>query len=722
MKAGRNKHKYHVHARGEPAGEMSRILKYGETIALLNRCGDIDGAGFGEMGLFYRETRHLSKQVLTLNGSPPLLLSSIIHDENTFLSVDLTNFDMSLENGETLQRETIHLYRSKFVLDGTCYDEIRIMNYGRADLSMELSLLFDADFADVFEIRGTKRQHHGERVRNRVGEDTVVACYRGTDGTVRRTKVQFSPRPRMITAKRASYALELKAKRQTVLFVNAACQQQEEQRRVFAFGDGYNRILAEAKRTREADCRITGSSLGYSAWFARSLDDLYLLTVGNPEGPYPYAGVPWFNTVFGRDGIITALETMWMSPGIAHAVLSRLSELQATARDDERDAQPGKILHEMRRGEMAKTGEVPFGCYYGSVDSTPLYVILAGVYLLRTGDSGFLRGIWPNIKAALEWIEKYGDLDGDHFIEYSRQSKEGLVQQGWKDSHDSVFHADGRLAKPPIALCEVQGYAYAARRFGARIARRLGESDFAAQLEDEAEKLRARFEEAFWIEEAGSYAMALDGDKKPCTVQSSNAGQALFCRIVSPERSRRVRDAMMCPGMFSGWGVRTLSSDEARYNPMSYHNGSVWPHDNALIALGLSLYGMQKDAARILRGMKEASQFFDLRRVPELFCGFHKREDSSGPTLYPVACSPQAWSAGACPLLVRAALGLTVRAEKPQIQFMNPHLPEDLDEICIENLAAGDGSADIALRKVRGSVDVQVIRKEGDIEIAKTLA
>src|SRR5690349_771057 len=243
MRAGPSKHKYHVQARGGPVGDLSRILKYGETIALLNRCGDIDGAGFGEMGLFYRETRHLSKQVLTLNGAPPLLLSSIIHDENTFLSVDMTNFDMNLENGETLQRETIHLYRSKFVLDGTCYDEIRVMNYGHAQLSLDLSLFFDADFTDVFEIRGTKRKHHGQRLRNRVGEDTVLACYRGLDGTVRRTKLQFSPRPTMITAKRASYALELKPKRQTVLFVNAACEQQEEQRRIYAFGDGYNRIL-----------------------------------------------------------------------------------------------------------------------------------------------------------------------------------------------------------------------------------------------------------------------------------------------------------------------------------------------------------------------------------------------------------------------------------------------------------------------------------------------
>ena len=718
----RDKRKYYVRATTGTADELIRILKHGETFAVLSRFGDVDGTGFGQMGVFYRETRHLSRLAVHLDDASPLLLSSIIHEDNAFLSVDMTNLDMTLNGGEKLQRETIHVYRSKFVLENTCYDEIRIMNYGPKAVRFGLTFSFDSDFADIFEIRGAARKRRGKRLEDTVESAKVVLSYKGLDSIVRYTALGFFPAPTQIGAAHARYELELEPKQQKALYVDVSCAQEQEPRRVCSFQDGYRRIVEQAHSSKVERCRVTSSNSGYSAWFSRSIDDLHLLTVGNPEGPYPYAGVPWFNTVFGRDGIITAIETLWMTPSIANAVLRQLSAMQATKRDDERDAQPGKILHEMRRGEMANTREVPFGCYYGSVDSTPLFVILAGAYLLRTGDIDFLIDIWPNIQAALRWIDDYGDVDGDDFVEYCRQSDEGLVQQGWKDSNDSIFHADGQLAKAPIALCEVQAYAYAAKRLGAGLARKLGDAKLANGLDTGAEELRGRFEQAFWNERAGTYALALDGEKKQCAVRSSNAGQALFCRIASMERARRVRDALMADCMFSGWGVRTISAKEVRYNPMSYHNGSIWPHDNALIALGLSVYGMQEDAARILKGMKDASQFFDLTRMPELFCGFHKRGDSTGPTMYPVACSPQAWSAGASLLLLRSALGLTVRAEKPQIRFVNPRLPSDVDEVCIENLRVGNGVADVVVRRRDGNVDIHAIRKEGDIQILKAIA
>ena len=718
--------KYYVRATSGLADARLRILKYGSTIAALNRFGDVEGPSFGQTGIFHQEARHLSRCVLQINGAQPLLLNSIIHDDNSYLSVDMTNPDLKLKSGASLPHETVHFYRSKFILNDTCYDELRVNNYGSDRVHLTLCILFEADFADIFEVRGTKREKRGTRLKDRVRQSLVELSYRGLDEIVRRTVLRFDPPPVALTARQARYELELRPKQEVFLHLSAACEQGPTVRvngnaAPATAGEAAYARLHQQNSNQGDECRICTASTDYEAWFQRSRDDLHLLTVGNVEGEYPYAGVPWFNTVFGRDGIITALETLWISPGIAAAVLKFLAASQAEREDAERDAQPGKILHELRRGEMANTREVPFGCYYGSVDSTPLFVILAGAYLHRTADLDLIRGIWPNIEAALHWIDKYGDADGDGFVEYSCQSKSGLVNQGWKDSSDSVFHEDGRAAPPPIALCEVQAYVYAAKWLAARMAHELGKNNRAGELDADAETLRARFESKFWDERLGTYALALDGDKKCCRVRTSNAGQTLFCRIASPERAARVRDLMMAGHMYSGWGVRTVSAEEIRYNPMSYHNGSIWPHDNALIALGFSTYGFQEDAATILSGVQEASSFFELRRLPELYCGFHKRADSTGPTMYPVACSPQAWSAGASLLLLRAALGMTIHAQEAQIQFRNPRLPNGLDELVIENLRVGDALTDIAVSRKHGTeMKIEPTRNPERIKVTKT--
>ena len=493
------------------------------------------------------------------------------------------------------------------------------------------------------------------------------------------------------------------------LEIAIGCEIDHTVRQVWGYGEAVAAVRQEVSADEAGTCTIRSSNPAFNRWILRSWADLRMMVTDTPHGPYPYAGIPWFSTPFGRDGIITALELLWIAPHIARGVLTFLAETQATTTSDAQDAQPGKILHEMRDGEMAALGEIPFGRYYGTADATPLFVMLAHAYFERTGDLRFIERLWPHVLAALDWMDRYGDADGDGFIEYARCSDTGLVQQGWKDSWDSVFHADGSLAEPPIALCEIQGYAYAAWNGAAALAVARGDHDQAERWRRRATTLQSQFERAFWCDDLGSYALALDAHKQPCRVRTSNPGHCLLTGIVTRTHARPMADALMAEASFGGWGVRTVAAGMARYNPMSYHNGSVWPHDNAICAAGLARYGFIEEAHRIIRAQLDVAAAYH-GRLPELFAGFHRLQLGS-PASYPTSCSPQAWAAASPLLWLRTVLGLNPWAPHNQL-WVFPELPAPIDYLRAEGIAIA--GRHVTVHASRDGVEVE---GAGDLEV-----
>ena len=702
-----------------------RTLKHGDTFGVFDRNGDIvSGEGFAE-GLYHHDTRHLSRLELVFAGGRPILLSSSIRDDNATFTCDLTNPDLGGDASSALEHDLLHIRRSKFLWSGTCYERVAVRNFADRAQLVELEMHFAADFADLFEVRGASRTRRGRLHDPVVGPASVTLSYTGLDSRRRATSLHFEPVPHTLDARKASYRLSLPPGGRCVVYVQVGCDRDlQAEQPGSRLGEAYLTAMLQARRAlRRSASRaasVATSNEIFNEAARRSVSDLYMLVTDTAQGPYPYAGIPWFSTAFGRDALITALQTLWVDPAIARGVLHYLAANQATTVDPVADAEPGKILHEVRRGEMAELGEVPFRRYYGSVDSTPLFVMLAGAYLERTGDVSVLRPLWRHVQAALRWIDEYGDRDGDGFVEYFRMTEKGLANQGWKDSHDSVFHADGTQARGPIALCEVQAYVHGAKLAGSRISLALGMFEKAATLAAEAENLRERIEAAFWSDEIGTYALALDGDKRPCLVRSSNAGHMLLTDIASEEHARLVAEQLMSSQFFSGWGVRTIASSEVRYNPMSYHNGSVWPHDNAMIAMGLARYGLREAAARIFEGLFGACSYIELRRLPELVCGFPRRR-AQGPTFYPVACAPQAWSAATPLSLLQSCLGLGFDPASRTVIFDCPALPAFLEEVILRRLTIGDSRIEVALRGRGQDVSMTVLSRSGDIRASMTI-
>ena len=705
---------YYIVATESPDVVRGHVLKRGESFAVFDDFGDIDGHPHGREGLYHAGTRHLSCLKLTLASHRPLLLSSTVRRDNTVMTVDLTNPDLYAGGRRALDRGTLHINRSRFLWEDCCYELIRVRNFSLATVAIDVALHFDADFADIFEVRGEVRAARGTLEPTQFTRDGLLLAYRGLDSLVRRTAIACRPPADHVEDGRLHFDLILGSRAEQSILLTMAC----ESGAVRPAPATYDKAFEQATTPSPAltNLRLESSNPQFDAWLRSSSADLGMMLTPTDNGLYPYAGVPWFDTTFGRDGIWTALQTLWLWPDISRGVLSFLAATQATETSAQRDSEPGKILHEARKGEMATLGEIPFGRYYGSVDATPLFVMLAGAYWRRTNDLAFVEQLWPQIKAALGWIDRFGDVDQDGFIEYARQSVTGLVHQGWKDSHDAIFHADGSLALGPIALCEVQGYVYAARLAAAELARVLGHSALASELEAAASEIRARFEERFWCDDIATYAIALDGEKRPCAVVTSNPGHCLFTGIASPERARAVLAGFEREQLNSGWGLRTVAENEVRYSPMAYHNGSVWPHDTAIAAAGAARYRAKTLTAQLLASQFEAATYFSLYRLPELFCGFRHR-DGEAPTRYPVACSPQAWAAGSIFMLIEACLGISIDAGKRLLTLDHPLLPPSIDELRVRGVAMGDASVDLTLRRQSGGVGVAVERRWGKLDV-----
>jgi glycogen debranching enzyme len=705
---------YYIATTASPSDDRARVLKYGNLFFVFDRLGDVS-AGFGGEGLFCDGTRFLSELSLTLWNARPLLLSSTVAANNFLFTADIANLDVFRSESLVVPRGVLHVVRSRFLWRDSCFEKLLFVNHGPDRLEVPVRIGFDADFADLFEVRGTVRERKGIRLKSQIHKNAVVLGYEGLDHIVREVTIRSDVVPKRSSETGHEFALTLQPKERLTLGLEICCGAAPAHSFV-AYSDAA--LSAQEELTTLSNCfpQITSSNSRFSDWLARSTADLEMMIAGNPERNYPYAGVPWFSTVFGRDGIITALQTLWLNPDIAKGVLEFLATSQSDSTDPVADAQPGKILHEMRKSEMAVLGEVPFGKYYGSVDATPLFIVLAGAYFSRTGDQAFLQSIWPHVERALNWIDEYGDIDGDGFVEYSRRSANGLVQQGWKDSNDSVFHENGKIAEPPIALCEVQSYVYAARLAAARMIHTLGDADRSRQIEIQAETLKSNFQDKFWLDDLGLYALALDGKKQPCRVRASNAGHCLFSGIATPDNAMRLAETLMRDEFFTGWGIRTAASTESRYNPLSYHNGSVWPHDNSIIANGMARIGCRHMAGQILLSLLDLSTEVELSRLPELICGL-KRRRHEGPTLYPVACSPQAWSAAAPFFILGGCLGISIDSKQSRIVFDRPFLPEGIPQLRIQNLRCGMLAADLVLEKKGNAVLVHPEHNTDGLEI-----
>lgn len=720
------------------------VLKENEVFLVCDVSGDIHALGREGQGLYFRDTRFLSMYEMTIDEMSISLLSAA-GDQSFMGNLQFANDAGTLRDGTPIGPRTISVRRNRFIRDGL-HERIGFFSFNPFPLELTVRLAFGSDFRDMFDVRGyAKRRRHGLVAAPSTDGASIWLNYRGLDGVVRRTQISFESRPTEIEIhpgedgkmdnQRSGGGLDVRAEvrvrpphavatfrfalppRQPVSITVHVLPLVGESSSSVASLDAEYVTIAQSYRDWSEQCTdIVSDNELFNAVVERALHDLRSLMNELPSGPLPAAGIPWFSVPFGRDSLITSYQTLMLLPDIAYGTLRFLAELQGKEFNDWRDEEPGKILHEVRLGEMAQLGEVPHDPYYGTVDATPLFLVLLSELVRWTGDLSLVGELRDNVDRALGWIRRHGDLNGDGFLEYNSRSSLGIRNQGWKDSPDSLRWRDGRFVEPPVALVEVQGYAYDARMRMAELLTVVGDGSRAEQLRREAAELKARFEARFWVESEQFLAQALDAHGEPIPSVTSNPGHCLWSGILSEDKAARLVQRLMAPDMLSGWGIRTKSSLEPDFNPMSYHNGSVWPHDNSLIMAGLKRYGYDQEANRLFTEVYGAALRFAGYRLPELYCGFDRdRHYQSMPAQYPVSCSPQAWSAGAVFLMLQQALGLRPEATRSTL-YLRPVLPSWLNRLSLRRLRVGGATLDLNLVREGEKVHVDV-RNAGNLNL-----
>ena len=694
---------------------FTMALNHGETFGVFDRQGDIVNIGKTPQGIFFEGSRHLSLLEFSVNGQKPLLLSSTIREDNDSLTVDLANRPLKYAHKEAPE-SSVHIKKKQSIENDSYFENVSVKNFNSFEVQLSIVIRFGADFIDVFELRGFYCDQCPAAPQSVRSKDSLAFRYVGRDGILRTSSVRIS---------RQSDGIDVRAEENSLIVEATLASMQREE---FAFVVEFGREVPEDKKSlfegelnrkslslenlKEDMPKVESSNSHFNHWVNRSSLDLLALMSSYGDNLYPMAGVPWYNTPFGRDGMITGMQTLLVSPFIAKNTLLFLARHQARERSDSADAEPGKILHELRKGELANIGALPFKKYYGAADSTFLFVWLAQIYFFRTGDKETLDELWPAIENALDWALESADLDGDGFYEYQKRNKKGLDNQCWKDSWDSISHEDGKLASTPLAVCEIQAYAYRAFKAAAKLYDFIDRPEEARFWKAKAKDLKRRFNERFWLEDKQFIALALDNDKRACSVFSSNPGHCLATGILEETKALKVGERLFSKDLFTGWGIRTLGENERRFNPMSYHNGAVWPHDNSLIAYGLKKTGQDQLFMELAEALYDTTMRMELLRLPELFCGFERVENES-PTLYPVSCSPQSWASAVVFLLIESMLGVKIKSLEKTVYFERPCLPVWLSWITIKELDVGRGGRfSFNARRARdGEATIEILKR-----------
>ena len=700
------------------------VIKQDELFFLCDKTGDVPINASHGLGLYYHDCRYLNGYEFRIGGLPADQLAANASG-GAWATFEMTNPDLKTPSGELLEKEQLGVKWER-TLNSTARaltDAIAFTNFSIRTVEVPVAILFSARFESIFDVRGAEPERRGTLHRPRWTDGRLVFVYDGADHVRRCLAIGFDPQPASTSEGEASFHLTV-APRQTVTIHLSLCVSERkrgepEQSRAVPSSPEHPR----RQHQRASDGWVAGATTMQSdsdrlnAVLDRSIRDLHLLQTTLHDRRYFAAGVPWYVTLFGRDSIVSAIESLAFLPDNAEDTVCLLASYQGTTHNDWRDEEPGKIMHELRVGEMARLHEIPQTPYYGSVDATPLFLILLAEHARWTGRLDLFTGVMPHVDAALRWIDDAMAQSGTGYLTYATKSTQGLANQGWKDSGDSIVNRDGTLATPPIALVEVQAYVYYAKLGIADLYRRAGDAATAERLRQEADALRNRFEQNFWLEELDTYALALQRDNRPAAVVSSNPGHALWSGIAAPSRAKKVAARLMRDDMFSGWGIRTLSADERRYNPIGYHDGTVWPHDNALAVAGFARYGCGPDAARIVGGMIDAASSFDHDRLPEVFAGFSRSEFAT-PVHYPVACHPQAWAAGAVPFMLASLLGLEPDAFHARLQIREPVLPASVRRITVRRLRVGSANVSVTFaRAAHDRVLVDDVRVDGVLDV-----